>query len=772
MLNYGNLSDVDFEYLCLDIMEKKLETKLRRFAAGADGGIDLTDNPAKPKIVVQVKHYSNSTVAQLKASLKKEIPKVEKIHPEQYYVCCCKPLSPDVTREIYEMFADYMESVNNIQTILEIDEFLQNKENADILEKHYKLWVESTGVLQNLYNRDVFVDSEVLMSDVGEDMKVFVQTTAFDKAKALLEDNRILFIIGNPGVGKSMTSKMLVLHFAANGYRVRFTSNTSDFASLKRSLSEDKEKREIILVDDCFGQAYFDLRSEQNSDLLSLIKYVSISKNKLLLLNSRVTIFQEAKNRGRELASAIDSNRYGVYVLDMSAIRNIEKARILYNHLFAHEIDPAYFSEIQKDHRYRHIISHPNYNPRIIEYVCNPRKYRQIEPKRYYPFIIDNLQNPREVWRDEYEQRLEPVDRILLLTVFSLSDGLIEEDLAQRCCNYWIINVPGVDKTVNQYEASLNRLLDGFLHIVDNHGERLIGVVNPSVNDYLRSELAQNSGERNYLLENACSIHQYVRLYEKRKLIEFLLGRLKKKTLNTVVFDNDNQRRAIVAWLISESGEMIGDYRKDIREYLLDPSRLQLSKDICVAVSVVLEKLICRQMIDFYELEHVYDIEDVSRVLEYEEAEEVIAIVCAISPLFRGTMRPLFSECAADAIQAAIQDYCDHVDLLDYDPDVSGALNQSIIGGEHYESIDEKRAEDLVVEEVQERVDNYLSGLIERLPSDIKEARDYLEQAVIDSSGAAELVNSYMMDNGADYDDYEERRTDNESEIDYIFNRN
>ena len=78
----------------------------------------------------------------------------------------------------------------------------------------------------------------------------------------------------------------------------------------------------------------------------------------------------------------------------------------------------------------------------------------------------------------------------------------------------------------------------------------------------------------------------------------------------------------------------------------------------------------------------------------------------------------------------------------------------------------------MVVEEVQERVDNYLSGLIERLPSDIKEARDYLEQAVIDSSGAAELVNSYMMDNGADYDDYEERRTDNESEIDYIFNRN
>lgn len=42
-MNYSNLSDVEFEYLCEDVMSRKLSTRLERFAPGRDGGIDLTD---------------------------------------------------------------------------------------------------------------------------------------------------------------------------------------------------------------------------------------------------------------------------------------------------------------------------------------------------------------------------------------------------------------------------------------------------------------------------------------------------------------------------------------------------------------------------------------------------------------------------------------------------------------------------------------------------------------------------------------------------------
>lgn len=101
MLNYGNLNDVEFEYLCQDIMSRILGTQLYRYAKGADGGIDLCDNVATHNIVVQVKHYQQSQTSALMASLRKEVEHVNSLKPNRYYVCCSKTLSPDNKREIH-----------------------------------------------------------------------------------------------------------------------------------------------------------------------------------------------------------------------------------------------------------------------------------------------------------------------------------------------------------------------------------------------------------------------------------------------------------------------------------------------------------------------------------------------------------------------------------------------------------------------------------------------------------------------------------------------
>lgn len=124
MLNYGNLNDVEFEYLCQDIIQSKLNTVLHKFARGKDGGIDLADNVHTKNIIVQVKHYMRSSADQLITSLKNEVVKVKKLAPQQYYICCSKELSPQKVDEIYNLFSDYMDSPSNIITLNEIDDFL------------------------------------------------------------------------------------------------------------------------------------------------------------------------------------------------------------------------------------------------------------------------------------------------------------------------------------------------------------------------------------------------------------------------------------------------------------------------------------------------------------------------------------------------------------------------------------------------------------------------------------------------------------------------
>lgn len=141
---------------------------------------------------------------------------------------------------------------------------------------------------------------------------------------------------------------MLVLHHAAIGYRVRFSTNVSDLDELKKSLSRNPDIKEIILVDDCFGQAYFNMKESQNAELLSLINYVNASQNKLLILNSRITILKEAKERKPELLKCFEGKQCKVYILDMTAIDIVEKAKIFYNHISFNGMHKEYFAEIKR----------------------------------------------------------------------------------------------------------------------------------------------------------------------------------------------------------------------------------------------------------------------------------------------------------------------------------------------------------------------------------------------------------------------------------------
>lgn len=771
MLNYSNLSDVEFEYLCQDIMEKKLGIKLRRFAAGPDGGVDIADNATAPKLLIQVKQYINSTPAQLLSSLKNEVSKVQKINPEQYYVCCAKCLSPMKVSDVYELFSDYMDSEENILTLNEIEDFLNQPENRDVLERHFKLWIESTGVLQSVLDGDIFVDSEVLIANAKEEMKLFVPTSAYDNAIKLLEakKKKVLFIVGDPGVGKSMTSNMLALYFLAKGYRLRATSNTSDFASLKRSLSRYPDVKEIILVDDCFGQAYFDLRDHQNSDLLSLIKYVHFSKNKLMILNSRVTIFQEAKEHRRELIKAIDNKEYGLYVLDMSKISDYEKASILYNHLYASGIDDLRFAEIRKEQRYRRIISHPNYNPRIIEYVCTPKQYSSVPAKKFYSFIENNLNNPREVWKDEYENRLQLADRILLLTVFSLSDYNSDEGLVKQCFDHWIAETPSIDLTVNQFEASLRRLLDSFLRIVDEHGHRKIGVANPAVNDYLKWRIKGNASEADYILNHAYSIQQIYRLMPEEAFFEHADEIVLSGRLDHYLLPPDSMRLSFLAWRIGASKMMMQQYLLNIQQFIKNPQSLFIG-GLFIDRKTILSNLLVQPMIVFYKIDELVKELDLEEIFNYGDVEDTVASINLYSPLFKGPDRGRFVECASNAIESAIEDECDQVNASDYDPDVGMAVSTAEFGEEDVD-IDELYATQMIEEDVESTVKDNLKQKLRNLPQDVREDRDYLTGVSVTVYGADDLLTQYI-EELVNNDDYEyEPLSHEKDEIDLMFER-
>ena len=775
MLNYGNLNDVEFEYLCQDIMQSKLNTVLHKFARGKDGGIDLADNVHTKNIIVQVKHYMRSSADQLITSLKNEVVKVKKLAPQQYYICCSKELSPQKVDEIYNLFSDYMDSPSNIITLNEIDDFLTAPANIEILKKHFKLWIESTGILQDIGNTNIFIDCESLLANIKNEENLFVKTSAFTNALKCLEDNKTLFITGNPGVGKTITSKMLVLYYAASGYRVRFSTNVSDLDELKKSLSRNPEMKEIILVDDCFGQAYFKMKESQNAEILSLINYVNSSANKLLILNSRITILKEAKEQKPELVKCFEGKQCKVYILDMTAMDNVEKAKIFYNHIVFNGMDNAYFSEIQKDKRYFNIIKHPNYTPRIIEFICNSNRYEDIEPSQYYEFVMQQLDNPREIWKDEYERKIQKVDRILLLTLYSLSDSTVDESIVKECFEHRIAYEPDIDTTINQYEASLTRLMDGFIQLVSEHGTKKLAMINPSVNDYLDGRLNSSVLEKQQLTDNSFSIQQKKRLLSEDDFESFVLTAISTHEIEKYLFSGEWQKNAFISYYVSKYKVFDHVYTSYIQGYLAFPRPLHIYGNTSILPIEIFRLLFSNDICDFYKIGDYITSEDIlDQMLNVFDLDAMVETVLLVNRFFDGDNRDAFIEIVSEQLRYAVEEYCGNIDADEFDVDVDHAIEMSRYAEEHYEGVDISRAvsylEDDIISDVEDEIEMKLASL----PMDIESHRDYTDRLTFSIYGVEDLVNSHLEYDGYDYDDYREHYgnyDDADSEIDYIFNR-
>lgn len=775
MLNYANLNDVEFEYLCQDVMSKKLGVNLRRFAPGKDGGIDLSESTFKPKIIVQVKHYTKTDVSGLIRSLANEVKKVEAQKPKQYFICCSKELSAKKISEIYTMFSDYMDSDENIITLNEIEDFLTDCANTDVLRKHYKLWISSTNILQSLNNNDIFIDCESLLSSIHTDEKYFVQTSAYNHAQECLSKHKTLFITGDPGVGKTITSKMLILNYAAEGYRVRYTTDITDLSSLKRSLTEDRNAKEIVLLDDCFGQAYFEMKSSQGTELLSLIRFVNASKNKLLILNSRITIYQEAQIKTPDLVTSFERKEFKVQFINMSAISDLEKAKILYNHLYFSTNNDDYFQAIKTNRNYMSIIKHNNFNPRIIEFISNPSRYNSKPANIYYEFVKQCLDNPHMVWNNEYEERIQVVDRCLLMTIFSLTNTMVSYELAEKCFLKRVRCMPAIDTTINLFERSLARLQASFIKIIDDKGHKKLSMVNPSVNDYLKYKLKRNPLELEKILESAMAIPQYKRLLSVDKANTQILSLFESGKINEVLFESEIEKLEYIASYIILQSIMKIDYKDYIYHFLTkfdDIYDFSKSKN---DLDEILIKLFNKKMFNFYKLDSfLMDFEILENIFLNFSLEELPLIISACYRYFKD--EDGFKNMCIEVIDDAVSCYCESIDASSYDLDIGTRLSENVkivqCGFDEYEHLpDIDGVIKAVKNDINGIVENEVQEILNKFPGFLSGGWFIDRPYDISTEGIEDLVYAYL-ENDYDYDRETYHSEPNaDREIDLIFKR-
>lgn len=782
MFNYENLSDYEFELLSCDIMSKQLGVKLHTFAKGRDGGIDVTDNVNTKNIVIQVKHYIKSPYSALLSTLQKEVIKVKSLNPNQYYICCAQRLTANNINEIYKLFTDYMVSPSNVLTLNDFDTFLDSSSNNEILRKHYKLWLESSNVLNEIFNRNIFIDCESLLYDINEKSKEFVKTIYYDQCLKVLEHDYILLILGLPGVGKTITTKMLSLYYASIGYQIRYTTD-GEISNLKRAISSSENVNELIILDDALGQTYFKMKETQENELMSLIKYVSLHPTKKLIMNSRVTIYNEAKSHSIEFTKFTEEKEKIIKTIDMSDIPLIEKGMIFYNHLYFGSVSSDYYHNILVDKNYRKIVSHRNYTPRIIEYVTCSSHLKNITPEEYTNFILDCLNNPKEIWQNEYNQRLLPEDRILITTLYSLTDTEIDEHILKRAYNYRIGNEPYIDSTKNLYDEAISRLCNSMLIIVDKNNKRMIKVINPSVNDFLKEVIYSNTLEYAALKKNASEYLQIQRLFADS--FPELVQSGEAMELN---YTSTIEYYLRVLTCICEFS-----IKNDIYQYLIDSYLNDLSYSyfpninpriqiICCLLSASMDsyyntrdKIEDKTLFNFFS---TLDLDEITDLCKYTNIYDVAFFLSENDEYFVSGINQAISEYCTAVIGENYYDSYDLAELVEACSKPRDVLRYSRDGDTYVDQeyeLDNSLAEELVLSMIKDDLINEIQHKLESLPELYKKQINMVPSKFdIDIHDLDKYIESYFEPDEPDYD-YDDYKSHSHSssyaynELDYVF---
>jgi hypothetical protein len=527
------LSPIDFETLVRDLLQKELQLTLESFKSGADQGIDLRYvSIRRNQLVIQCKHYAESTFRALLGHLKNdELEKVKKLSPERYIFATSVPLSPSRKDKILTLFDPFIHTPGDIYGRSDLNNLLGRF--PEIEKQTFKLWFSSTAVFEEMLRTRINNVSRETLAKIQRDAKVYVENGSFREALGILERLNVCLIVGVPGIGKTMLAEMLLLHYYSLGYEV---------IKVQGDISEASEvdyakKRRMFYYDDFLGITSASDKFNKNEDqkLLDFISAMKHSEVSKLILTTREYIL----NQARMVYEKLDRTRFDTQtcIVDLSKYTRLNRAKILYNHIYFSDLPLQHRASLLENKSYLRIIDHPNYNPRIIEYVTDYSRLSGIDGRIYADYFVANLDNPADLWRHAFESQLSQESRDLLFVLLSLPADVFLVDLETAFNSYRreCASAMGITLKRNDFSRALKELDGNFVATNRSLEKLMVRFHNPSVRDFLENYVTSSLEELRLLVRSGVCFDQIRWLWEhqdsrnnsypfRSKIVEHLEG--------------------------------------------------------------------------------------------------------------------------------------------------------------------------------------------------------------------------------------------------------
>jgi hypothetical protein len=439
------------------------------------------------------------------------LPKIDRLSPERYVLVTSLPLNPNDKDKISVAVHPHIRMPEDILGAEDLNNLLGL--HPEIEQQHFKLWMSSTAVLERvLYNAEK-VQTDFDIERIQRMIPRYVQTGSYPRAMEILAERRFVIISGVPGIGKTTLANMLLFaHLEASYQPVVIQSSIAEGKAQFK-----KDTHQIFYFDDFLGDTFlgnrlFDfLGKKEDSVILSFMELIATSKYSRLIVTTREHILRHAFQVSEHFRRHRLDLAMHRCILEIGDYTLLERGRILYNHIYFSDLPEAYRLELLRDEFYIRILKHPNYNPRLVEWLSRYTNVKGVLGEGYQARVEWILEHPEELWRIAFEQQISEASRSAILALYSLSGkapiNRLEE--AWRALHQYRAKKYNCRTAAEDWRQSLQDLEGGFLNFKDEHAE----FVNPSVKDFLDMVMTQSVDHYNDLLASSCRFEQVVVLW-------------------------------------------------------------------------------------------------------------------------------------------------------------------------------------------------------------------------------------------------------------------